>query len=110
MEEDENIKKTENELEYEEFTQNPEAESKKLMKFCELTWDKKCLKFYKRKDIISKTTSYLQIRKSVYKQSKNKQKLVNEMLDEKLFEKLSEYVKVKVVEESTNELRKKQAA
>ena len=60
------------ELDYEEFTQNPEAESKKLMKFCELTWDKKCLKFYKRKDIISKTTSYLQIRKSVYKQSKNR--------------------------------------
>ena len=45
-----------------------------------------------------------------YKQSKNKQQLFNEMLNEKLFEKLSEYAKVKVVEESTNELRKKQAA
>ena len=45
-----------------------------------------------------------------YKQSKNKQKLFNEMLNEKLFEKLSEYAKVKIVEESTNELRKKQAA
>ena len=45
-----------------------------------------------------------------YKQSKNKQQLINEMLNEKLFEKLSEYAKVKVVEESTNELRKKQAA
>jgi len=32
------------------------------------------------------------------------------MLNEKLFEKLSEYAKVKVVEKSTNELRKKQAA
>ena len=45
-----------------------------------------------------------------YKQSKNKQQLFNEMLNEKLFEKLSEYAKVKVVEQSTNELRKKQAA
>ena len=45
-----------------------------------------------------------------YKQSKNRQHLFNEMLNEKLFEKLSEYAKVKVVEESTNELRKKQAA
>ena len=45
-----------------------------------------------------------------YKQSKNKQQLFNEMLNEKLFEKLSEYAKVKVVEKSTIELRKKQAA
>ena len=45
-----------------------------------------------------------------YKQSENKQQLFNEMLNDKLFEKLSEYAKVKVVEESTNELRKKQAA
>ncbi len=35
---------------------------------------------------------------------------VNEMLNDKLFEYLSDYVKIKVLEESTNELRKKQAA
>ena len=44
-----------------------ESESKKLMKICDLEWDKKCLDFHKRKDIISKTTSYKQIRKAVYK-------------------------------------------
>ena len=55
------------------------------------------------KGIEKKITTY-------YKQSKNKQQLFNEMLNEKLFEKLSEYAKVKVVEQSTNELRKKQAA
>ncbi len=32
------------------------------------------------------------------------------MLNDKLFKRLSDYAKVKVVEESTNELRKKQAA
>ena len=54
-------------LKFDNFTNEPEAESKKLMAFCNLTWDKKCLEFYKRKDIISKTTSYQQIRKSIYK-------------------------------------------
>lgn len=54
-------------LQFEDFTNNPESESKKLMKICDLEWDKKCLDFHKRKDIISKTTSYKQIRKAVYK-------------------------------------------
>jgi len=47
---------------------------------------------------------------SFYKQSKNRQHLYNDMINEKLFERLSKFAKVKVVEESTNELRKKQAA
>ena len=48
--------------------------------------------------------------KDFYKQSKNKQKLYSEMLNDRLFERLTEFAKVKVVEESTNVLRKKQAA
>jgi trigger factor len=44
------------------------------------------------------------------KESKNKQNLYNEILNDKLFDHLSDYVKVMVVEQSTNELRKKQAA
>ena len=55
------------ELDFENFTNMPEAESKKLLKFCDLPWDKKCLEFYKRKDIVSKTTSRQQIRKAIYK-------------------------------------------
>ena len=47
---------------------------------------------------------------SFYKQSKNRQHLYNDMINEKLFERLLNFAKVKVVEESTNELRKKQAA
>ena len=54
-------------LNFEKFTNEPEAESKKLMRFCNLPWDKKCLEFYKRKDIFSKTTSRQQIRKAIYK-------------------------------------------
>ena len=48
--------------------------------------------------------------RTFYGQSENKQKLYSEMLNDRLFERLSKFAKVKVVEESTNELRKKQAA
>ena len=60
------------ELEFEKFVSNPEEESKKLVKFCELPWDKKCLEFYKRKDLFSKTASNIQIRKAIYKDSLDK--------------------------------------
>ena len=60
------------ELELEELVDDPENESKKLMKFCGLPWDKKCLEYYKRKDLISRTTSNLQIRKAIYKHSEKR--------------------------------------
>ena len=60
------------EIEYEQLVNNPEEESKKLMDFCGLQWDPKCLEFYKRKDLISKTASNLQIRKAIYKSSLDK--------------------------------------
>jgi hypothetical protein len=59
-------------LQYEKFVSDPENESKKLMKFCGLPWDIKCLEFYKRRDLTSKTASDIQIRKAIYKDSINK--------------------------------------
>ena len=59
-------------IQFENLVDNPEHESKKIMNFCDLEWDKNCLEFYKRKDIISKTASNVQIRKSIYKHSLNK--------------------------------------
>ena len=59
-------------LQYEKFVSDPENETKKLMKFCGLPWDIKCLEFYKRRDLISKTASNIQIRKAIYKDSINK--------------------------------------
>ena len=59
-------------LEYERLIENPIDESKKIMKFCELPWDKKCLEFYKRKDLFSKTASNIQIRKAIYKHPREK--------------------------------------
>ena len=69
-------------LEFEKLTMDPEAESKKLMKFCDLPWDKKCLEFYKRKDLISKTASNIQIREAIYKHSKEKYAPYKKFLDE----------------------------
>lgn len=59
-------------LDYEKLVADPEGESKKLMNFCNLPWDKKCLAFYKRKDLISKTSSNMQVRKEIYKNSQKK--------------------------------------
>ena len=60
------------EIEFEQFVSNPEIESKKLLKFCDLPWDIKCLEFYKRKDLVSRTASNIQIRKAIYKDSPDK--------------------------------------
>ena len=59
-------------LDLDKLINNPETESQKLMKFCGLPWHKKCLEFYKRKDLISKTTSNIQIRKAINKDSTKK--------------------------------------
>ena len=60
------------ELQFEKFVNKPEIETKKLMKFCDLQWDKRCLEFYKRKDLISQTASNIQIRSAIYKDSIHK--------------------------------------
>ena len=57
------------ELELEKLSNDPISESKKLMQYCDLPWSEKCLEFHKRKDLISRTTSNLQVRKAIYKHS-----------------------------------------
>jgi len=53
---------------YEELTENQEEETKKLLKYLELDWDKKCLNFFEN-DRAVKTPSTLQVRKKMYKGS-----------------------------------------
>ena len=60
------------ELEFEKLANHPEDQSKKLMKFCGLPWDKKCLEYYKREDLFSKTASNIQIRSAIYKHTLEK--------------------------------------
>ena len=68
-------------LQLENLTNDPESESKKLIKFCGLRWDKKCLEYYKREDLTSKTASNIQIRKAIYKDLKNKHNQYKFFLD-----------------------------
>ncbi len=69
------------ELQFEELINNPEEESKKLMKYCDLPWDKKCLEFHKRKELFSKTASNIQIRKAIYKDPVDKYFPYKKLLD-----------------------------
>tara|TARA_B100001540_G_C15804943_1_gene641649 strand:+ start:425 stop:2095 length:1671 start_codon:yes stop_codon:yes gene_type:complete len=61
------------ELKLEEFVKEPEAESKKLMEFCDLPWSKECLEFYKRKDLTSRTASNVQIRQPIFRDTQSRQ-------------------------------------
>ena len=53
----------------EELSSNPELISKKLYKYLDLKWSKKCLD--KNDDIIFKTASNLQVRDKIYNSSVN---------------------------------------
>ena len=55
---------------YEKLVQNPEAEIKKLLNFCDLEWDENCILFHNNKKAI-KTASVVQARKPIYKNSIN---------------------------------------
>jgi len=70
------------ELQFEKLVSHPEEESKKLMKFCGLPWNKKCLEFYKRKDLISRTASNIQIRKAIFKHPRDRYLPYKNFLDE----------------------------
>jgi len=68
------------EISYENLVNNQELETKKLLDFCGLDWDKNCLTFYKNKRGII-TASFAQTRKPIYKNSiKSWQKYENELL------------------------------
>jgi hypothetical protein len=67
-------------IKYEDLIQNNKIEIEKLLKFCELDWDEKCLEFYKNKRKVS-TASMAQVRSPVYKSSIEKWKLYSKFLD-----------------------------
>jgi len=67
-------------ISYEKLVENQEPESRKLLNFCNLDWDKNCLTFYKNKRGIV-TASFAQARKPIYKNSvKSWQKYKGELL------------------------------
>ena len=59
-------------LSLEDLSKDPEIITKKVFKFCEIEWTSSCLKYYERKDLISKTSSNVQIRKKIFKYDNKK--------------------------------------
>ena len=58
---------------YENLVQNQSSEIKNIIKYCELKWQEKCLKFSENKSPI-KTASVAQARSPIYKTSLNNSK------------------------------------
>ena len=58
-------------VKYESLIDNPENEIKKIIKFCNLDWDKNCLDFHKKSTTPIKTVSVSQAKNSIYKTSVN---------------------------------------
>ena len=59
------------EVKYEELVENTEDISKKIMNFCDIDWEDKCLEYYKYNDSAIETLSANQANKPVYKKSKD---------------------------------------
>ena len=55
-------------MSYEKLTENQKSETKKLLKYCDLDWDKNCLEFYNN-DRGIKTASASQVRQKMYQGS-----------------------------------------
>ena len=53
---------------YEDLTNNQEKETRSLLQYCELEWDKNCLDFHKNKRGVL-TASSAQVRKKMYQGS-----------------------------------------
>ena len=58
----------------ENLTLNPKDYSKKIYNFCDLRWSENVLQFYKSKNLTSKSSSFLQIRKQINKYNREKYK------------------------------------
>jgi tetratricopeptide (TPR) repeat protein len=56
----------------ENFTNDPNVHSKIIYDFCNLHFTDDILKFYNKKDLVSKTTSFMQVRNKIQKYDKNK--------------------------------------
>jgi tetratricopeptide (TPR) repeat protein len=56
------------ELQYEELTADPEGVSRRLVAFCGLDWDARCLRFYETERSV-RSASWLQVRQPMYRSS-----------------------------------------
>lgn len=59
------------EVSYEDLVASPEMESRRLIEFCGLSWDERCLEFYKNARTV-RTASQWQVRQPIYQTSKER--------------------------------------
>ena len=69
-------------VEYEKLVTNKNDEIKKILKFCDLTWDEKCLNHEKNSKTPIKTVSAAQARRPIYSSSLNSNINFDKHLDE----------------------------
>ena len=67
------------EIEYEHFIYNQKEETVKLLNYCNLKWEKKCMNFHKTIRSV-RTSSDHQIRKKIYNNSINRWKIYKKEL------------------------------
>jgi tetratricopeptide (TPR) repeat protein len=67
------------ELQYEELTADPETISRRLVEYCGLDWDDRCLKFHKTERPV-RTASLLQVRKPMYRSAVGRWKRYEQQL------------------------------
>ena len=58
-------------IDYESLVENPERESKRMLAFCGLDWEDRCLEFYRSERVV-KTASFLQVRQPIYQRSRRR--------------------------------------
>lgn len=56
------------EIRYEDLVSDQETESRRLVEFCGLPWDERCLRFHETKRVV-RTASYDQVRRPLYRDS-----------------------------------------
>ncbi len=66
---------------YEALTENQEAETRRLLDFCGLSFEESCLEFHKTRRVV-KTASFLQVRKPIYRSSKGRWRNYTRQLEE----------------------------
>ena len=71
-------------LDYDKLVQDKESEISKILNFCELEWDEKCLSPDKNSKTPIKTVSIAQARQPIYKSSLNSNQNYDKFL-EKMF-------------------------
>lgn len=69
-------------LNLEELTDDSVKVTQEIFKFCELEWSDDSLEFHKRKDLLTKTASNIQIRRKIHKYDKEKYKVYKKYIKE----------------------------